>query len=138
MLFRSTEGIILQAGHRGHRRPGRGHRRDHPSGRPHGPQKARKGPQKGSSFKQATGATEGPERAEDEAELQRGHRGPQKNHKNNHRKGGVKIMKEPLYCVHGQKVCVMVQDTKRGCKWIYIPACKWWKMTEQEKERYLI
>lgn len=46
-----------------------------------------------------------------------------------------------MWCVHGSKVCIMVQDTQKktryGLKWVYIPEKKWDAMTDQEKARYI-
>lgn len=42
-----------------------------------------------------------------------------------------------MWCVRNGKVQIMVQDTKRGMKWVYIPEKKWDSMTDQEKERYI-
>lgn len=42
-----------------------------------------------------------------------------------------------MWCVKNGKVCIMMQDTRKGMKWVYIPERKWDAMTAQEKERYI-
>ena len=46
-----------------------------------------------------------------------------------------------MYTVKNGKIMVMVQDSKRkdviGYKWVYIPARKWEKMTDEQKKRYI-
>ena len=47
-----------------------------------------------------------------------------------------------MYTVKNGKVYVMVQDTKKpeygSYKWVYIPECKWLRMTDQQKKRYIV
>lgn len=42
-----------------------------------------------------------------------------------------------MWIVRNGKVQIMVQDTMKRMKWVYIPECKWDAMTAQEKERYI-
>ena len=42
-----------------------------------------------------------------------------------------------MWVVKNGKVQIMVQDTQRGMKWVYIQERKWDAMTAQEKERYI-
>jgi len=42
-----------------------------------------------------------------------------------------------MWVVKKGKVMIMMQDTKRGMKWVYIPEKKLDSMTAQEKERYI-
>lgn len=42
-----------------------------------------------------------------------------------------------MWVVKNGKVSIMVQDIKRGMKWVYIPEKKWDSMTATEKERYI-
>lgn len=42
-----------------------------------------------------------------------------------------------MWITENGKTYIMVQDTKRGMKWVYIPGKKWDAMTDQGKERYI-
>lgn len=48
-----------------------------------------------------------------------------------------------MWCVTKKGVCIMVQDTQKrdrayGYKYVYIREKVWLRMTEQEKQRYII
>lgn len=47
-----------------------------------------------------------------------------------------------MYVVKGNRVCIMVQDTKKptkyGYKWTFIPEAKWLRMTDQQRARYIV
>lgn len=42
-----------------------------------------------------------------------------------------------MWVVKNGKVSIMVQDTQKKMKWVYITEKKWDAMTAQEKERYI-
>ena len=42
-----------------------------------------------------------------------------------------------MWIVRNGKIMIMVQDTMKKMKWVYIPERKWDAMTAQEKERYI-
>lgn len=42
-----------------------------------------------------------------------------------------------MWIVSNGKVVIMMQDTQRSMKWVYIPEKKWDTMTAEEKARYI-
>ena len=42
-----------------------------------------------------------------------------------------------MWITENGKTYIMMQDTRKGMKWVYIPEKKWDAMTAQEKTRYI-
>ena len=42
-----------------------------------------------------------------------------------------------MYCVHNGKVCLQVWNPRREC-WQYIPLTKWQRMSERQRNKFII